>query len=89
MFTDVSELKDKKIMIVGLAKCGVSLVRFLAEHGAKVTVSDHKSKPELSHFLEQIEEFKTIDYDLGGHTPKKFIEQDLIEPRCFATAQDF
>lgn len=65
-------------MVVGLAKCGVSLVRFLADHGAKVTVSDHKSKPELSHFLEQIDEIKTVDYDLGGHTPKKFIEQDLI-----------
>lgn len=78
MFTDVSELKDKKIMVVGLAKCGVSLVRFLSEHGAKVTVSDHKSKPELSHHLEQIEELKNVDFDLGGHTPKKFIEQDLI-----------
>lgn len=77
MFQDVSELKDKKIMIIGLAKTGVALSRFLAKHGAKVTVSDHKSKAELSNFLEQIEDLE-IEYDLGGHTPKKFIEQDLI-----------
>lgn len=77
MFTDVAELKDKKIMVVGLARTGVSLVRFLADHGAKVTISDHKSKAELSTHLEQMEELP-IEYDLGGHTPKKFIEQDLI-----------
>lgn len=77
MFSDVSELKDKKIMVIGLAKSGVSMVRFLADHGAKVTVSDHKSKAELSHHLEQIESLP-IEFDLGGHTPKKFIEQDLI-----------
>lgn len=77
MFSEVSELKDKKIMVIGLAKSGVSLVRFLVEKGAKVTVSDHKSKAELSNALEQIESLQ-LEYDLGGHTPKKFIEQDLI-----------
>jgi UDP-N-acetylmuramoylalanine--D-glutamate ligase len=77
MFSDVSELKDKKIMVIGLAKSGVCLVRFLVEKGAKVTVSDHKSKAELSNSLEQIESLQ-LEYDLGGHTPKKFIEQDLI-----------
>ncbi len=77
MFNELSELKDKKIMVIGLAKSGVSLVRFLVEQGAKVTVSDHKSKAELSNALEQIEDLQ-LEYDLGGHTPKKFIEQDLI-----------
>lgn len=77
MFSEVSELKDKKIMVIGLAKSGVSLVRFLVSQGAKVTVSDHKSKAELSNALEQIEDLQ-LEYDLGGHTPKKFIEQDLI-----------
>jgi UDP-N-acetylmuramoylalanine--D-glutamate ligase len=77
MYSDVSELKDKKIMVIGLAKSGVCMVRFLVAQGAKVTVSDHKSKAELSTALEQIEDLQ-LEYDLGGHTPKKFIEQDLI-----------
>jgi UDP-N-acetylmuramoylalanine--D-glutamate ligase len=77
MYSEISELKDKKIMVIGLAKSGVSMVRFLAENGVKVTVSDHKSKAELSHHLEQIEDLN-VELDLGGHTPKKFIEQDLI-----------
>lgn len=77
MFTELSELKDKKIMVIGLAKSGVSLVKFLVSQGVRVTVSDHKSKAELSNALEQIESLQ-VEYDLGGHTPKKFIEQDLI-----------
>ncbi len=76
-YSEVSELRDKKIMVIGLARTGVSLARFLTEKGAKVTISDHKSKAELANFLEQIEDLP-VEYDLGGHTPKKFLEQDLI-----------
>ena len=64
-------------MVVGLRRTGVSLVRFLCEHGAQVTITDHKSRAELSNALEQIDSLE-IEYDLGGHTPKKFLEQELI-----------
>lgn len=77
MFTEVKDLKDKKILVVGLARCGVSLVQFLCEVGAKVTVSDHKSKAELASSLEQIEGLD-VQFDLGGHSPKVFLQQDLI-----------
>jgi UDP-N-acetylmuramoylalanine--D-glutamate ligase len=73
----VSDLKDKKVLIVGLAKTGVSLARFLVKHGANVTVSDHKSKAELANHLEEIEDLN-LNYDLGNHTPKVFLQQDLI-----------
>jgi UDP-N-acetylmuramoylalanine--D-glutamate ligase len=71
------ELKDKKVLVVGLSKTGVSLSRFLVEQGAIVTLSDHKSQAELTSALEEISELP-IKLDLGGHTPKLFIEQDLI-----------
>lgn len=74
---NVADLKDKKILIVGLAKTGVSLARFLVKHGAIVTVSDHKSKAELANFLEDIEDLN-LNFDLGNHTPKVFLAQDLI-----------
>ncbi len=77
MFTDVSELKDKKILIVGLARTGVALAHFLVKNGAIVTVSDHKSKAELSNYLEKMEDIK-VTYELGGHTPKIFLQQNLI-----------
>ena len=31
LFTDTKELKDKRVLVVGLARCGVSLVHFLTE----------------------------------------------------------
>ncbi|MEQ1664861.1 MAG: UDP-N-acetylmuramoyl-L-alanine--D-glutamate ligase [Bdellovibrionales bacterium] len=76
-FTDVSELKDKKILVVGLARTGVSLAHFLAKSGAIVTVSDHKSKAELANYLELMEDIK-VTFELGGHTPKVFLSQDMI-----------
>lgn len=77
MFTEVSQLKDKKILIVGLGKTGVSLAHFLTRHGAQVTVTDHKSKPELSNQLELLGDLP-IKYELGGHSPKVFLQQDLV-----------
>jgi len=73
----MKDVAGKKVMVVGLSKTGVSLAKFLVELGAKVTVSDHKSPAELSQALEQIESLE-IEYDLGGHTPKLLLEQDLI-----------
>jgi len=75
--SDIKDLKDKRVLVVGLARSGVSMVHFLAENGAQVTVSDHKSKAELSPSLELIDGLGA-QLDLGGHTPKVFLQQDLI-----------
>lgn len=77
MFKEASELKEKKILVVGLGKTGVSLCHFLAEAGALVTVTDHKSRPELANQLEQMGNIN-VTYELGGHSPKTFLKQDLI-----------
>jgi len=77
MFKELSDLKDKKILVVGLGKTGVSLARFLTENHAQVTVTDHKSRPELSAQLEQLEGLN-IKFDLGGHSPKTFLQQELV-----------
>lgn len=77
MFTEISELKGKRILVVGLARTGVSLAHFLVKNGAVVTVSDHKSKAELSAHLDKMEDIE-VTYELGGHTPKTFLQQDLI-----------
>ncbi|MCK6598670.1 MAG: UDP-N-acetylmuramoyl-L-alanine--D-glutamate ligase, partial [Bdellovibrionaceae bacterium] len=77
MYKDVSELKDKRILVVGLGRTGVSLCHFLSQHGAQVTVTDHKSKPELSAQLEQLEGLP-IKFELGSHSPKTFLQQELV-----------
>ena len=76
-FTEFKDLDGKRVLIVGLARSGVSLAHFLTECGAQVTISDHKSKPELASALEQIEGLN-VQLDLGGHSPKVFLAQDCI-----------
>jgi UDP-N-acetylmuramoylalanine--D-glutamate ligase len=75
--SEIKDLKDKRVLVVGLARSGVSMVHFLVEAGAQVTVSDHKSKAELTPAIEQIDGLG-VQYDLGGHTPKVFLQQDMI-----------
>ncbi|MCB0341396.1 MAG: UDP-N-acetylmuramoyl-L-alanine--D-glutamate ligase [Pseudobdellovibrionaceae bacterium] len=70
-------VKDKKILVVGLARTGVALSKFLVSQGANVTVSDHKSKAELADYLEMMDGVD-VKYELGGHTPKTFLQQDLV-----------
>lgn len=76
--SELKDLKDKRVLVVGMARSGVSMVNFLLEQGAQVTVSDHKSRAELAPALEQIEGLPNLQFDLGGHTPKTFLAQDLI-----------
>ena len=78
MWRELSELKDKRILVVGLGRTGVSLAHFLTEHGAQVTVTDHKSKPELSGQLEQLDTLTNVKFELGSHSPKTFLMQDLV-----------
>jgi UDP-N-acetylmuramoylalanine--D-glutamate ligase len=75
---ELSDLKDKKILVVGLGKTGVALTKLLVENGAQVTISDHKSKPELTGTVEQVEGLPGVKLDLGGHSPKTFLAQEMV-----------
>lgn len=71
------KLKGKKVLVVGLGKSGQSAARFLTDQGAKVTVSDSKSKNELSDALKALADLK-IEFDLGKHDSKTFTSNELI-----------
>lgn len=77
MWKEISEIKDKRVLVVGLGKTGVALSHFLCQAGAQVTVTDHKSKPELSAQLELLGDLP-IKFELGSHSPKTFVQQDLV-----------
>jgi UDP-N-acetylmuramoylalanine--D-glutamate ligase len=71
------ELKDKKILVVGLARTGVAVTRFLALQGAQVTVTDMREEEELSEWLEQLADLD-VGFELGRHVPYSFLMADLI-----------
>ena len=71
------ELKNKKILVVGLARTGAAVARFLAERGAQVTVTDMKDHAAVASYLAKLEGLP-IEYQLGGHDKHCFLMADLI-----------
>jgi UDP-N-acetylmuramoylalanine--D-glutamate ligase len=71
------ELKDKRVLVVGLGKSGVASALFLKAHGALVTVSDTKSGDELRNEIPTLLDHG-ITVETGGHGERTFRGQDLI-----------
>ncbi|HYS42527.1 MAG TPA: UDP-N-acetylmuramoyl-L-alanine--D-glutamate ligase, partial [Geobacteraceae bacterium] len=71
------ELNNKKILVVGLARTGVAVARFLAEQGAQVTVTDMKDDAELAPWMAKLEDL-SINYQLGQHDKHTFLMADMI-----------
>ena len=71
------ELKDKRVLVVGLGKSGVASALFLKARGARVTVSDTKSGDELRDEIPALLD-QGITVETGGHGERTFHGQDLI-----------
>ena len=71
------ELKNKKILVVGLAKTGVACARFLASKGARVTVTDMRSETALEGPLSELGEYG-VTCELERHDIATFLASDLI-----------
>jgi UDP-N-acetylmuramoylalanine--D-glutamate ligase len=71
------ELKDKRVLVVGLGKSGVASALFLKARGARVTVSDTKSGDELRNEIPSLLDHG-ITVETGGHGERTFRGQDLI-----------
>ncbi len=71
------ELQNKNILVVGLARTGVAVARYLVSRGARVTVTDMKGDADLSQYLEMLAGLQ-INYVLGRHDTHTFLMADLI-----------
>jgi len=71
------DLKDKRVLVVGLGKSGVASAVFLKERGARVTVSDSKPEAELRNEILLLLDHG-IAVETGGHGDRTFRGQDLI-----------
>jgi len=71
------ELKDKRVLVVGLGKSGVASALFLKDRGARVTVSDTKSPDQLREEIPVLLDHG-ITVETGGHGERTFRGQDLI-----------
>ncbi|SRR5579871_1856521 len=71
------ELKDKRVLVVGLGKSGVASALFLKDQGAQVTVSDSKHPDQLGKEIPLLLD-RGIAVETGGHGERTFGGQDLI-----------
>jgi UDP-N-acetylmuramoylalanine--D-glutamate ligase len=71
------ELAGKQVVILGLARQGVALARFLACAGAKVTASDLRDKAALADAVAELSDL-SIRYVLGEHPHSLLDKADLL-----------
>ena len=71
------DLSGKKIVVVGLAQTGISLARFCARRGARVTVTDGKPADKLAAAVAQLDGVP-VTWELGGHDVASFTSADLV-----------
>jgi len=71
------DLKNKRVLVVGLGKSGLSAAMFLRGQGARVTVSDTRSAVALEKEIPALLE-AGIRVESGGHGLLTFRRQDLI-----------
>ena len=71
------ELRNQRVLVVGLGKSGVAAAHFLQARGARVTVSDSKAEANLRNEIPALLD-KGIAVETGGHGERTFRDQDLI-----------
>ncbi len=73
------ELKNKRVLVVGLARTGIATALFCAARGAMVTATDSRNEAEIGDALATIRD-AGVRLELGGHKENTFLQQDLIIP---------
>jgi UDP-N-acetylmuramoylalanine--D-glutamate ligase len=73
------ELKNKRLLVVGLARTGVATALFGAAHGALVTATESRSEAEIGENVPRLRG-AGVTLELGGHQERTFLQQDLIVP---------
>lgn len=70
------ELRDKKTVVFGLARSGLGAANLLARLGADVTVTDKKTKEELSEYATKL--LPDVKLSLGSHSKSLVEGVDLV-----------
>src|SRR5258708_5072287 len=72
-----AEYRGRRVVILGLARQGVALARYLAEQGAQVVVSDRQPAAQLAQPLAALSGLP-IEFALGGHPESLLNGADLL-----------
>jgi len=70
------DIKNKQIVVIGAGLSGLALVRFFADRGASVALSDLRTREQLTG-LDSLEGLP-VQFDLGEHDLALFEKADVI-----------
>jgi UDP-N-acetylmuramoylalanine--D-glutamate ligase len=76
MYSDETNFANKRVTIIGAAREGTALARFLCAQGARVTLSDVRTEGALADHLASVRDL-SVTMVLGGH-PESILEADII-----------
>ncbi len=77
MDLEVDHFKGKKVLVVGMARSGIAVAKFLLAKGALLTVSDRRARHELEAEIQKLESLG-IRCEVGDHRPETFMAADCI-----------
>src|ERR1700736_6520208 len=73
------ELKNKRVLVVGMARTGVATALFCAARGAVVSATESRTEAEIGEIVTKLRN-AGVTLELGGHQEKTFLHQALIVP---------
>jgi UDP-N-acetylmuramoylalanine--D-glutamate ligase len=69
---------DRRVLVLGLARSGIALARFLADRGAQVTVYDARPHDELADAVAALDG-RPVAFQLGPHiVPERVLEGQAL-----------
>ena len=72
-----ANLGGARVLVVGAARSGIALARFLTGQGAQVTLTDLRPAQELGPQIPGLQEMG-VRLELGGHDAASFLGADLV-----------
>ena len=74
------EVDGRRVTLMGLGRHGggIGAARFLARHGARLTVTDRAAPEQLADSIAALHDCPVAEWRLGGHDERDFLESDLI-----------
>ncbi len=71
------DLSTQHVLIIGAARQGVALARFMCEHGAQVMITDGRTAKDLEASIDQLKDL-SIRWVLGAHPLDLLDETDMV-----------
>ncbi|MBN3039281.1 MAG: UDP-N-acetylmuramoyl-L-alanine--D-glutamate ligase [Candidatus Omnitrophica bacterium] len=72
------QLKDKKVLVVGLGRSGVAAAKLLMEKEARVSITDRLESQKTRENAQELKKQNISEIEIGRHTEKMVLGQDLV-----------